>query len=376
MNFSGWGWGGNPSILPLIRNNFLYNYAYVGINVQSSTGNIGTVTDPGLNTLWSNNNTAVDINSSTSITVADNFGMFNISFPFVQITSNNPYHSTASCGHQIFNMPSQGNLNINYDCDNSSGKSGMMTGAGGNFLLEPGYQEILKYSATPFEHANMIMASVENPDMVLLDEIIQLTDMTSNQEALLTYDFYYRNGDYQNARASMEMFAPLTRDEQDYKTLSMYDLDAIVYGWDEFPGEDIETMKMIVADESVYANIAVSLLNNVSGHRNHITEEIVVPDVMWTDNIKRVETDGSYLNIYPNPVTNTAYIEFIDNSDGNSKIEVFDINGKLVNDINISLVAGGVEMDVQQLRGGIYFVTITNPESGFIQKGKLVKVDN
>jgi hypothetical protein len=273
-------------------------------------------------------------------------------------------------------MPSQGNLNINYSCDNPTRKSGLLTGDGGNFYLEPGYQEALKSSSMQFEDANMIMASVENPDLVLLNEIIQTTDLTSNQEALLKYDFYYRNGDFQNARAAMEMFAPVTRDEQEYKTLSMYDLDAIANGWDEFSDGDVETMKMIEAEESVHANLAISLLNNVSGYRDHITEEVDTPDVMWTDDIKRIETGGSYLNIYPNPVTNIAYIEFIDNTGGNSKIEVFDIHGKLVREISISIVAGGIEMDVQQLQDGIYFVTITDPESGFIQKGKMVKIDN
>ncbi|MBM3436471.1 MAG: hypothetical protein FJY07_09685, partial [Bacteroidetes bacterium] len=79
--------------LPLIRNNFLYNYNHVGINAQNHSGNIGISGSPGLNTLWSNKNTSVDINSTSNITVADNFGMFNISWPQVQITSNNPYHS-------------------------------------------------------------------------------------------------------------------------------------------------------------------------------------------------------------------------------------------------------------------------------------------
>ncbi|MEZ5194968.1 MAG: hypothetical protein R2764_00795 [Bacteroidales bacterium] len=64
--------------LPLIRNNFLYNYNYVGINVQGHSGNIGTNSSPGLNTLYSNDNSAIDINSNSTITVADNFGMFNI----------------------------------------------------------------------------------------------------------------------------------------------------------------------------------------------------------------------------------------------------------------------------------------------------------
>ena len=376
MWFRGTNSGGNFTALPLIRNNFLYNYRLAGFNVQASTGNIGTVNDPGLNTLWSNNNSAIDINSDRPITVADNFGMFNISFSNVQITSNNPYHSTASCGHQIFNMPSQGNLNTNYICDNSARIFDPMTGAGGSYELTPDYQESLISSSTPFEHASMVLASIDNPGIDMLNELLQITDLTINQEALLAYNFYYRNSDYQNARTSMEMFAPLTRDEQDYKTLSMYGLDAIAYGWDEFSYEDIEIMEMIVAEESVHANLAISLLNNVSGYRDHIVKEIIVPDATLTENIKRIENDASYLNIYPNPVSNTAYIELINNTSAESKLELFDVSGNLVADYAIRFVAGGIELDTRGLKDGFYFITLTNPTSGFIQKGKMIKVGN
>jgi hypothetical protein len=377
MNFYGWASGGNLPMLPLIRNNFLYNYNYVGINVQGCAGNIGTVNSPGLNTLWSNNNAATDINSNTSITVADNFGMFNISFPQVQITSNNPYHSTASCGHQIFNMPSQGNLNINYTCDNSARMLDPVTGSGGIYDLSPSYKGSLQNSSTPFDHVNMILASVDNPDLDLLNELISITNLTDNQQALLKYQFHYRNEEYVDARMNLELFAPLSADEIDFKKLALYDLDVIEYGWEMLSLQDIETLEeMAGSEESLHADFALSLLNSVSDYRDHILDEPAYADVMRTENIKRIESDGSYLNIYPNPVKNTAYIEFVDNTDGNSKIEVYDISGKLVTDISVNIVAGGVEMDVQQLRGGIYFVTITNPESGFIQKGKLVKVEN
>ncbi|MCP4295385.1 MAG: T9SS type A sorting domain-containing protein, partial [Proteobacteria bacterium] len=138
----------------------------------------------------------------------------------------------------------------------------------------------------------------------------------------------------------------------------------------------IENLQTIADEERMHSNFAISLLNNVAGYRDYILDEPVYTDVLRTDNIRRIENNGSYLNIYPNPVKNTAYIEFLNNTEGDSKIEVFDITGKLVNKISISIVAGGFEMDVQQLRGGIYFVTITDPESGFIQKGKMVKVEN
>lgn len=370
MSFSG------RSILPLIRNNFLYNYKYVGINVQGSTGNIGTVASPGLNTLWSNNNLATDINSNTNITVADNFGMFNISYPWVQITSNNPYHSTASCAQQIFNMPSQGNLNFNYTCDNFSRLLSPLTGAGGSFNLSEDYRDSFKTSPNQFETAGMILASLDNPGIDLLNEIISIADISENQESLLKYNFYYRNADYMSAQMNLEMFAPATTEEQDFKAVTLYDLEMMMNGSEVLTGQDIESLEMIAAQKSAYSNLAITLLNNVSGHIDHLAEAPPAMDVLRTDNIRRIETDGSYLNIYPNPVKNTAYIEFVNNTEGNSKIEVFDITGKLVTNIPVSIVAGGIELDVQQLSGGIYFVTITNSETGFIQKGKMVKIEN
>ena len=167
------------AVLPKIRNNFLYNYNFVGINVVGYSGNIGTLSppDPGLNTLWSNYNPAIDINSSTNITVADNFGMFNISWPTVQITSNRPYHSTASCAQQIFNMPSQGNLNVNYTCDNYKNLFTTLMGSGGQYSLPDDYIDQLKSSENQFDDADLILASIESADPYLLDEIIGVTSL-------------------------------------------------------------------------------------------------------------------------------------------------------------------------------------------------------
>lgn len=104
--------------LPEIRNNYLYNYSKFGIYVNDLTGDIGSVTQPAMNTFWSNSNDAVDIAAvNGTLDVYDNFGMYLINTN-VNIRSNRPYHSTASCGKQILNTPSQGNLDEDLVCDN------------------------------------------------------------------------------------------------------------------------------------------------------------------------------------------------------------------------------------------------------------------
>ena len=270
--------------LPLIRNNFLYNYNNVGINAQNHSGNIGISGSPGLNTLWSNKNTSIDINSTSNITVADNFGMFNISWPQVQITSNNPYHSTASCAHQIFNMPSQGNLNINYTCDNYKRILDPLTGTGGAYNLSGNYLEVLNESPDQYELANMILASYQNADFNLLNIILENSSLTENEKALLKYGFYYRNSDYANAGLMLNFFNPADQDEADYKSLLMIDLVVVNNGFDALSAGEISLLEMIKNKETYNSNFAISLLNNTSTYRDYQLEQIGLP--MFSNQVK------------------------------------------------------------------------------------------
>ena len=363
--------GNNP--LPLIRNNFLYNYSHVGINVQGHSGNIGMMNSPGLNTLWSNDNSSVDINSSSNITVADNFGMFNISWPQVQITSNNPYHSTASCGHQIFNMPSQGNLNISYVCDHFNMLLDPLTGGAGSFNLSGNYADILKTSPDQLALANMILTSMGNADMDLLNEMLAVSSFTENETALLKYVFYYMNSDFSNAAMMLNQFNPETQDEIDYKFLLSVDLKVLNYGWDALTASDISQLETIIEKETDNSNVAVSLLNNTATYRDYLLEEVSLPEVLKTSDIRHIDSETSYLNIYPNPASKTVFIELINNNAEAGKLELFDVSGKRITDYSLNVVAGGIELDIQNLSEGFYFVTLTDPASGFIQKGKLVK---
>ena len=367
--------GGSSSLalLPRIRNNFLYNYNNTGINVVNHSGNIGTASDHGMNTLWSNNNSAVDINSSSNITVADNFGMFNIAWPFVQITANNPYHSTASCGHQIFNMPSQGNLNVTYTCDNFRKITEPFLGFGGNFYPSLNISEWLSSSSNPFVDAGVVLANLGNASTEMLNEVLKSAKLSGNEIALLKYDHFFRNADYDNARIELSNFNPTDADEEDFKELREMELNITEFGWTDLTGDMVSKLQKTIDKESARANDAIFILNNSSTYRDYFLEEAFIPEVLKSEQVKRIEPDFSFLNIYPNPATNTVFVEVIFNSAGNGTLEMFDVSGKRVIDFTLNMVAGGFELDIQNLREGFYIITLTDPETGYVQKGKLVK---
>jgi hypothetical protein len=361
--------------LPKIRNNYLYNYNYVGINAFGYTGNIGTLTpaDPGLNTLWSNYNLAVDINSNTLIQVADNFGMFNISFPQVQIVINRPYHSTASCGHQIYNMPSQGNLNIRYSCDNYSSIFKLVSNTSGSVGLASDYRDLLRTSATQYDDANLIITSLENPDISVLNEILSLTSLTANETALLKYNYYYKKADFATARKYMDEYKPENPEESDFKLLRLSDLDVTENEGVSLPEDVVQKLNSIEGKRSTNSNFAIALLNNSSTYRDYIFEEQTLLEVVKSDNVQHVAEGESYLNIYPNPAKDKVYIEVVNSGMQDGKLQLFDVNGKQVTGMKLNFVAGGIEVDIRDLRSGLYFVTLTDQGSGIIQTGKLVK---
>jgi len=362
------------NVLPLIRNNFLYNYNFSGIYVQGYSGNIGTAADPGMNTLYSNNNSAIDINSLSTINVADNFGMFNISWPQVQITSNNPYHSTASCAQQIYNMPSQGNLNTNLSCNHFRELLIPLTGVQGNFTLPENYSDQLKSASEPYRIAELILSSVSLPDENLLNELLAHEILTDNQKSMLQYAYWYRLGSYQLAGVYLASFLPKTEDETDYKMLRTYDLDVQNYGYESLSYEDVLQLEKIIDKRNVNSNLAISLFNNTGDYKNYQVEDIELPEAEKSDRIKHIGEGENYLNIYPNPAFDKAFVELVHNNGNPGTIKIIDAGGRIVTDYEISIVAGGIEMDIRNLEKGFYFVTLADPETGLVKTGKLVKV--
>jgi len=115
------------------------------------------------------------------------------------------------------------------------------------------------------------------------------------------------------------------------------------------------------------------MLNNSPTYRGYVFEEQAITEVVRGSEVQHVDENASSLNIFPNPAKDKVYIEVVDSGKLDGKIRMFDASGKQVGDYTLNFVAGGLEADIRNLRQGLCFVTLTDPNSGFIQTGKLVK---
>lgn len=77
-------------------------------------------------------------------------------------------------------------------------------------------------------------------------------------------------------------------------------------------------------------------------------------------------------SIYPNPVKNILNIQGQNNYSSDASVQVFDINGKLLEFEIIDLVDSNNALNVSHLKSGVYFLTIKN-KNGDKQTLKFIK---
>jgi len=365
--------GSFNSNLPAVRNNYFYNYTSIGINVQGYTGNIGTNIDPGMNTLWSNNSSATDIQSTNDINIANNFGVFNFSFQTVHFTSNNTKHSTTSCANQIFDYSSQDNLNTKYKCDNSQIIFNNLQVNSVTQLLLPTFKENLEKSNHQFEDANLILGVISNPDDNLLNDILSSISLTDNELARLKYNFYYKKNNYLEAKSHLEMFIPNSEIQEDYKNLRLLNLKSITDGWDSYTADEKFKLLNVTQKENTHSNYAISLLNNTSIYRAYQIPDSNMEESIQSNDARSIKDINEYLTIYPSPSSKLINIDLI-NVDPNDIINLYDVTGKLVTEYNIIYSTGKVTLNIENINSGLYFVSIIESKTKTVRKGKFTKI--
>lgn len=79
-------------------------------------------------------------------------------------------------------------------------------------------------------------------------------------------------------------------------------------------------------------------------------------------NVKPIKGDLTEINIYPVPATNKISVEFSNINEYPSVISIYNTCGSLVYSKNIQYKINKLEIDVQGLKRGIYFISIKNKE--------------
>ena len=363
--------GSTTNDIPYIRNNYLYNYTMHGIYSNGHTGNIGAAGDPGMNTLWSNDNSAVDIASIGGvIQVADNFGIFLISYPDVQITSNNPSHSTASCGTQIYNMPSQGNLNTSLNCENSEELRSFLFANNDFSLLRADYKELLIASKEQYHFISFLLSNYTDATASIMEELIAASDITDTESAFIRYQHYSSKHDFMNARIALNSASNLSLDQEQYKELCSISLDIADNG-NDLTVSQVSFLETTAYTMGEHQNEAIALLRSTHFHPNYYIDDVDLDELATNMQTIEVESDME-LKVYPNPASDVIYIEFLANINEDNDINIMDVTGHLIEKRHLSFKSGKFQLDVSDLSAGAYFIEIID-NSGNRKVSKFIK---
>jgi len=134
--------------------------------------------------------------------------------------------------------------------------------------------------------------------------------------------------------------------------------DNFVGGLDEFP-----------KPADIPAVFAFSLLLE---NADNVTPEIEIdhiPEI--STSIRNINQNNLSLNIFPNPTTEKIQIEYQINKSSDINIQVININGRNIMDINLPNQSIGKHseiIDLKKLSSGIYFCTVQSEYEIITQK--------
>lgn len=345
-----------------IYNNFMYNYSYAGVlNNSTAPLSIGQPGQDGQNTFWSNDNSALDIFTTIGTTfVTNNFGVFNFNWPNTNILSSVPSHSTASCGRQIYDMPSQGNYRAMYDCDHIAD---FKKDAGTALATAEG-------QGYPVELIRYYLAALYKQGQGQAEQFYQSVQASSNvkayNKAMLRVMYAMLKGDAHAAQQSLGEVVPGDKLQAAEVFLNKMLLKARVDGKDlmALSTDEILVLEEYRATEDHQLNDMYVLMNlNKTSHAMHYTP-IQAKQYPALSSAVRVSTLHNGLSVYPSPAKSTINV-LINSTDatGNKVLVVYNMLGQEVMRDDLQIVSGGVSIDVSKLASGNYMAVVLGGET-------------
>ncbi|MCR9173366.1 MAG: T9SS type A sorting domain-containing protein [bacterium] len=347
------GTGGAASNLPVILNNYMYNYSSYGVQLVNTVGNIGSSPSPALgagrNSFITNNGLGViaDIASTNPVT---SFGNFGVSFVTggVSISGNN-VNSTASCGHQIdLANSSNGYMEI---CDDlSEGAQGIMINNG---LTNDFETEVQHASAYQLEYVLHNLHEAGSTEFELFYETVSNSGVLTGNEALW-FDFAYATlkDDVTAATAVLATILPSSDEETNRIVIA----SAMLTETDALAARDLDALDIISQSDSRYRNIAKSVLYNfgAAGARDYYAT--LTPKNI--DDASVIEVDETVLTVFPNPTTGEISFEYTVEEGQTASLVVFDMTGKQVALFDLDFDHSTQKANLIFLPEGVYTMSI------------------
>ena len=361
--------------VPMVVNNYIYNYLTAGINIIGHTGSIGNITQPGRNTFVSNNYAggAREITASPfgSISESCNFGVLG-NGSGVNTTvcpTNTMQSSTAACGQQINNP--RHNRQDKWDiCENYTGKNALFDGINSTGVGVVKIGDLNPGKIAPRELVAAGLTLIHNKQYPEFELFMQ---KVSAQNALSQWQLDYlksqleiRKGNSGNALQVLNAANPATDMDQEehwLTLLSIQNTDGILMAGDKLK------LAQIAQSGSPFANVAYDLLHAESGNHDYRFGGWFINPA---NENRYILPDQNFVNVMPNPTENMASVQF-SLSGNKTRITLHDLTGNLLMSAELQQGAVAYKLDLRNLSDGVYLVGVTDIESGEKKVTKLVK---
>jgi hypothetical protein len=236
--------------VPVIRNNYLYNYQGHGLWSIGFTGSVGTCVsypaNAGRNSFISNFlapfGTALDVRSdNATLLVQGNSANLVINFPNVLVNTSCNTTSNTACGNQIGNNEGGGRgaglLTQLLMFQQIIEEAYPMSLVVDEYVLNTGFMtevEAMDADTRLEEVLSMIDILAENGNTAemtaLYNAVNASTVLTANEQEWLTYHYSVLNGNYTAAAAALVRYQAQTPDQADLKSIETIRTQLLVDG--------------------------------------------------------------------------------------------------------------------------------------------------
>jgi PKD repeat protein len=372
--------------IPLIRNNYMYNYTFAGIRNINHFGDIGNsaavFANAGRNTFVRNNFTSVDIVSTPTIIQSGNFGIQSVSAGVNTVGGPDKFNSTAACGLQI-NYPKTVQLDNIAICDHFIKDIypylKQKPGKDGEFELSVDKGFIDKDTPSQsLERLTAVLQSITRPDN--LQEAKQFYDMVTtagylkgNDAKWFDYRYNLLSGDYIKAGNVLQGIIPATPDESDLLQIEQFSVRIRLAQGDlkNVSSNDIGMLTGIDAGRKTNAATARDMLQMNSGDHDYIFTVPYIPDLDMTPLKNTIDMSEENMEAWPNPVHTQLYIKYNTDFETIQDIRLIDMCGKAIHYLPMHYNASELELDVRSLSPGVYMIYLT--QGGKMHRVKFVK---
>jgi PKD repeat protein len=372
--------------IPLIKNNYMYNYTFAGIRNINHTGSIGLSSTvfgtAGRNTFVRNNFTSTDIMSTPTIIQGGNYGIQMVSAGVTTVGSPDKFNSTAACGLQI-NYPKTVQLDDIAICDHFIKYIYP-------YLIDNGVHQDKKYelsvdkgyidkdtASQSFERLSAVLQTVTMPDNIteaksFYDLVTSAGYLKGNEARWFDYQYAYLTYDFAKAKSILDGIIPATPDETDLVQIEQFRLGQAMTNSDIkiINGNDINMLSGIDSRRGSFAATARDMLQMNAGDHDYIFLKPAIPDLEMQIPMQ-IDMSVENMEAYPNPVHSQLNIMYNSSFDGTQNLKLVDIWGREIQDIQLSYSASELKLNVISLPPGIYMVYLTQGDK--VHRVKFVK---